>query len=117
MSASSDQTQSGNTPPAGAPSGASKPGRENLAPALERLNLALARLEDAVEARLERETALGEAEAEVQRLGADRTRLAESLDSAEARAKRLENTNREVSRRLVDAMEAIRSVLDQPGEK
>ncbi|MCG6859331.1 MAG: DUF4164 domain-containing protein [Salaquimonas sp.] len=94
----------------------SKPDRGTLAPALGRLNEAMARLEAAVEARLEREAALGEAEAEVQRMGADRTRLAESLDSAEARAVRLENTNREVSRRLVDAMEAIRAVLDRHGQ-
>ncbi|MEC9343946.1 MAG: DUF4164 domain-containing protein [Pseudomonadota bacterium] len=93
----------------------STPEREKLAPALARLNEALAHLESAVEARLEREAALGDAEAEVQRMGADRTRLAESLDSAEARAVRLEKTNREVSRRLVDAMEAIRSVLDRHG--
>lgn len=73
-------------------------------------------LESAVDARLEREQGLAEAEAEVQRMGADRTRLAESLDSAEARAQRLESANREVSRRLVDAMESIRTVLDrQPG--
>ncbi|MCB1463444.1 MAG: DUF4164 domain-containing protein [Nitratireductor sp.] len=92
-----------------------KPDRGNLALALSRLNDAMASLEAAVEARLEREAALGDAEAEVQRMGADRTRLAESLDIAEARAVRLENTNREVSRRLVDAMEAIRSVLDRQG--
>ncbi len=90
--------------------------RGNLAPALARLNEALTRLESAIDARLEREAALGDAEAEVQRMGADRTRLAESLDSAEARAIRLESTNREVSRRLVDAMEAIRSVLDRHGQ-
>ena len=76
----------------------------------------MARLETAVEARLERESALGDAEAEVQRMSADRIRLAESLDNAEARSVRLENTNREVSRRLVDAMEAIRSVLDRHGQ-
>lgn len=97
-----------------ATSNPSGPGGEGLVPALTRLSEVLARLEEAVEARLEREAALGDAEAEVQRMSADRTRLAESLDSAEARAIRLENTNREVSRRLVDAMEAIRAVLDRP---
>ena len=91
-----------------------RPGEGSLAVALARLNQALARLEAAVEARLEREDELADTEAEVQRMGADRTRLAESLDSAEARAMRLEHTNREVSRRLVDAMEAIRAGLDRP---
>jgi chromosome segregation ATPase len=79
---------------------------------IERLNRALDSLEQAVDARLEREAELGDAEAEVQRMSADRARLAEALDSASARSQRLEATNREVSRRLVDAMEAIRAVLD-----
>jgi len=48
-------------------------------------------------------------------MGADRARLAESLDNAEARAQQLESANREVSRRLVDAMESIRSVLERSG--
>lgn len=85
-----------------------------LLPSLEKLGTALSSLEKAVDERLEREAALKGAEAEVQRMGADRARLAESLDSAEARAQRLESANREVSRRLVDAMESIRAVLDRP---
>ena len=40
-------------------------------------------------------------------------RLAQELDSSEARAERLEQTNKEVSRRLVTAMETIRAVLDR----
>lgn len=86
---------------------------DQLAAALDRLDKALASLDRAVEVRLEREQGLAGAEAEVQRMGADRARLADSLDSAEARAQRLENANREVSRRLVDAMESIRAVLDR----
>lgn len=84
---------------------------------VERLNRALDMLEQAIDARLEREAELGDVEAEVQRMSADRARLAEALDSASARAQRLEATNREVSRRLVDAMEAIRAVLDGQVEK
>jgi len=83
--------------------------------ALAKLSSALDRLEQATEARLERESSLADAETEIQRIGADRSRLAESLDAAEARAQRLEATNREVSRRLVDAMESIRAVLDGGG--
>ena len=83
---------------------------------MERLNKAVVSLENSVDARLEREAALGDAEAEVQRMGADRTRLAESLDAAEERAQRLEHTNKEVSRRLVDAMESIRAVLEKRQE-
>lgn len=84
-----------------------------LADAFSQLNVALARLEKAVDARLDRESALGDAEAEVQRMGADRTRLAESLDLAQDRAQQLEHVNKEVSRRLVNAMESIRGVVEQ----
>jgi hypothetical protein len=51
----------------------------------------------------------------MQRLGTDRSRLAQSLDAAEARSARLEEANREVSRRLVAAMESIREVLARNG--
>jgi hypothetical protein len=44
---------------------------------------------------------------------ADRSRLASELDTALTRAERLETANREVSRRLVTAMEAIRDVLSR----
>lgn len=89
------------------------PDNNPLADAFTQLNSALVRLEKAVDARVEREAALGDAEAEVQRMGADRTRLAESLDSAQERAQQLEHVNKEVSRRLVDAMESIRGVVEQ----
>lgn len=81
--------------------------------AAARLDKALAALAHALSRRSEREAELLDVEAEVQRMGADRSRLAESLDNAEARSKRLEDTNREVSRRLVNAMESIRNVLDR----
>ena len=55
------------------------------------------------------------AAAEVQRMNADRARLARSLDEAEARAIRLDEANREVSRRLVAAMEAIRGFIEKRG--
>lgn len=84
-----------------------------LMDAVSRLGKAVGALEKAVEMRLERESVLSDAEAEVQRMGADRTRLAESLDSAQERANQLEHVNREVSRRLVDAMETIRGVIER----
>ena len=67
----------------------------------------------AVAAKLEHERDYSEAEAEVQRMNADRSRLAQELDNSEARAERLEDANKEVSRRLVTAMETIRAVLDR----
>jgi septal ring factor EnvC (AmiA/AmiB activator) len=81
--------------------------------AINKLNKSLQSLENAINAHLEREMEMMDATAEVQRMGADRSRLAVSLDEAEARSQRLEATNREVSRRLVAAMEAIRAVLDR----
>ncbi|MYZ48109.1 DUF4164 family protein [Propylenella binzhouense] len=53
---------------------------------------------------------------EVQSLGVDRARLAESLDRATGKIERLEHVNREVSRRLVTAMETIRRVLQARDE-
>jgi len=79
--------------------------------ALERLANAVALLEGAVEGRIEGAEAVSSLEGELHRLGTDRSRLAQSLDAAEARSARLEEANREVSRRLVAAMETIREVL------
>lgn len=80
---------------------------------LKRLETAIRSLDDAVEARLEGERDFSAAEEEVQRMNADRSRLAQELDRAEHRSQRLEEANREVSRRLVTAMETIRAVLDR----
>lgn len=81
--------------------------------AIEALIKVLSRLENAVDARTEKARDFVEAEAEVQRLNTDRSRLAQELDQSEERAGRLEEANREVSRRLVTAMETIRAVLDR----
>lgn len=86
---------------------------ENVGQILDRLGSSIGMLETAVDGHLENETAHRESEAEVQRMGADRVRLAGSLDDAEARCQRLENVNSEVSSRLVNAMEAIRNVLEK----
>ncbi|TBW35920.1 DUF4164 family protein [Siculibacillus lacustris] len=83
--------------------------------ALGRLAAALETLEASVERRFELDRSAVELEAEISRIGDDRSRLAETLDQEKARATRLEDTNREVSRRLVAAMESIRSVLDVHG--
>jgi hypothetical protein len=93
------------------PSGMS--GEATLREVIQRLGKAIQGLEDAVGARLERDQDYVEAEAEVQRMNADRARLAQELDTSEARSERLEEANREVSRRLVTAMETIRAVLDR----
>ena len=88
-------------------------GDVTLKEVIARLGKAIGSLENAVAARLEHEQDYTEVEAEVQRMNADRSRLAQELDTSEARAERLEDANKEVSRRLVTAMETIRAVLDR----
>ncbi|MBA3448180.1 MAG: DUF4164 domain-containing protein [Pseudaminobacter sp.] len=88
-------------------------GETTLKEVISRLGRAIEVLEQGVSARVEHEQDYSEAEAEVQRMNADRSRLAQELDNSEARAERLEEANKEVSRRLVTAMETIRAVLDR----
>ena len=80
---------------------------------IDRIAAALEALEATLETRLERDADYADADAEVQRLNVDRGRLAQELDTSEARAERLLDVNREVSRRLVAAMETIRAVIDR----
>ena len=87
--------------------------QQTLSEVLNRLDKAVALLEDAVDRQLEVSENYRDAEEEVQRMNADRGRLAGELDTSEARAERLEDVNKEVSRRLVTAMETIRAVLDR----
>ena len=88
-------------------------GQPTLKQVLDRMNRAVSAMEEAVASRAEQDVNYAEAEEEVQRLNADRSRLAQELDNSEARAERLTAANKEVSRRLVTAMETIRAVLDR----
>jgi chromosome segregation ATPase len=88
-------------------------GETSLADAIDRMAKAMKAIEGVVDTRDESSRDYQEAEEEVQRMNADRMRLAQELDASEARAERLENANKEVSRRLVAAMETIRAVLDR----
>lgn len=83
--------------------------------ALKRFEAALTLLEDAIESRLEGALHTADLENELQRLGSDRSQLAQSLDAAKALNAGLEEANREVSQRLTSAMESIRAVLDRQG--
>ena len=86
---------------------------ETVRAAIEELRKALSSLNNALDMRFERERDRGDVESEVRRVNSDRSRLAQELDQSEFRANRLEEVNREVSRRLVTAMETIRAVLDR----
>ncbi|WP_062228870.1 DUF4164 family protein [Aureimonas frigidaquae] len=86
--------------------------QKTLAGASARLQRALERLEQ-VSDRLSDKSASVTVDEEIQRMTADRGRLAGELDACMLKAGRLEEANREVSRRLVAAMEAIRQVMEQ----
>ncbi|HLH96993.1 MAG TPA: DUF4164 domain-containing protein [Xanthobacteraceae bacterium] len=80
--------------------------------ATRRLMQALDGLEAAAERRCEADRAeLGLAD-QLHALGVDRSRLAADLDTVTARARALEATNQEVTRRLDSAIETIRSVIE-----
>ncbi len=85
----------------------------NLAQALSRLNDALDSLEKQADKALESSGTVHSADEEVQRMAEDRAKLASELDSAKSHSKKLKETNSEVSKRLVGAMEMVRGVLDQ----
>jgi hypothetical protein len=85
------------------------------------LQAALQRLEGALAGLDEASAALVEAADERERhhrgqatMAADRSRLAEALDAATARAERLDGTKREVARRLEEAIASVRGVLGEP---
>ncbi|MEJ0013694.1 MAG: DUF4164 domain-containing protein [Bauldia sp.] len=83
--------------------------------ALRRVDAALAKIEDSLDRKVEGLAQVSGLEGELHRLGTDRSRLAQSLDSAEAKAARLEDANVQVSHGLVAAMETIRDVLSRHG--
>ncbi|MGJ8571104.1 MAG: DUF4164 domain-containing protein [Hoeflea sp.] len=89
------------------------PVEKTVQSALEALKKALNRLENEVDKQVEMSRSSIEAAAELSRMVEDRSRIALELDQSQDRANRLEEANREVSRRLVTAMETIRAVLDR----
>jgi hypothetical protein len=80
--------------------------------AVKRLAQALDALDAAVERRREADRSEESLAAQVQALGLDRTRLADTLDGEAARARKLEAANREIAQRLDTAIASIQSVLD-----
>ena len=80
---------------------------------LERLSAAVDYLESVGERRRALDVDVESVKEDVCRLEDDRARLAEALDGARTRADYLERVNRDVSNRLVTAMETIRAFLDR----
>ena len=73
--------------------------------ASRRLALAMDALEAAVERRHEADRGQSDLSDQLHALGSDRSRLAADLDTAAARVRALETTNREIARRLDVAIE------------
>ena len=80
--------------------------------AVKRLALAIDALDAAVERRRDADRNEETLAQQLHDLGVDRTRLAASLDGETARTRKLEDTNREIARRLDAAMASIQTVLD-----
>ena len=80
--------------------------------AVKRLALALDALDAAVERRRQADRHEEALVGQVQALGLDRSRLADTLDGETARSRKLEATNREIAERLDTAIASIQSVLD-----
>jgi hypothetical protein len=85
--------------------------------AVRRLEAALQGLELAIQERLASSAGAAGLAEEVEMLTTDRAQLAETLDQAEARSARFEGVNRDVSRRLDQAIETIRTVLQGEEER
>ena len=80
--------------------------------ASRRLALAMDALEGAVDRRREMDRGRSDLSDQIHALGSDRSQLASDLDTAAARIRSLETTNREIARRLDVAIESVRNVLE-----
>jgi hypothetical protein len=78
-----------------------------------RLAQALDALQAAVARKREADTGGDTVAKQLHALGTDRARLASELDGAAAHARKLEDTNREVIRRIDLAMGTIQKLLDE----
>lgn len=85
--------------------------QDGVQAANRRFDQAMARLDGSVKSLGNRMRQLNRIEVDTQRLVTERARLATELDKAAARAKRLDDSAHDVSRRLVEAMETVREVL------
>src|SRR5579872_4179993 len=92
-----------------------EPAFADLDAATRRLMAALDALERAVERRRDADRDEDELATRIQALGADRSRLADELDTSLVKSRKLERTNREIAEKLDSAIGAIRDVLSGEG--
>lgn len=79
--------------------------------AVKRVMDALDALDAVLEQRLGKDNKGGSLVEQLHAFNTDRSRLALELDAARARARELENSNRDAVRRIDEAMSAIRAVI------
>ena len=84
---------------------------DTLESASARLERAFRQLEASLGTMQARIRTQSRVQADTQKLLAERARFASDLDKASSRARRLEEANAEVARRLVVAMDTVNSVL------
>jgi len=94
-----------------------EPPAADIDAATKRLMSALDALESAVERRREADRDEDELATRIQALGADRSRLADELDTSLVKSRKLERTNREIAEKLDSAIGAIRDVLSGESRK
>ena len=82
-----------------------------LQEATTRLTKALKTFEDAVAQRLAEEKRVEDLEQHIQSLNAEQERLTASLNVARQRAERLETANDEVSHRLENVIDSIKTIV------
>jgi hypothetical protein len=92
-----------------------EPPAADIDAATRRLMVALDALESAVERRREADRDEDELATRIQALGADRSRLADELDTSLVKSRKLERTNREIAEKLDAAIGTIRDVLGGEG--
>jgi predicted nucleic acid-binding Zn-ribbon protein len=83
---------------------------------MQALESAIGKLEAAIDRRDQRQSESSDMEAEIQTLSADRARLADNLDQANAKIESLEAVYKDASNRLVNAMETVSAVLQADPE-
>jgi Domain of unknown function (DUF4164) len=95
---------------------AAEPAAPDVDAATRRLMSALDALESAVERRRDADRDEDELASRIHALGTDRSRLADELDGALVKSRRLERANREIAERLDAAIGTIRAVIDGKDE-
>ncbi len=90
-----------------------EPPAADIDAATRRLMSALDALESAVERRREADRDEDELATRIQALGADRSRLADELDTSLVKSRKLERANREIAEKLDAAIGTIRDVLSE----